>query len=774
MGQDDVNIKYLAQYIVETEQNIESFNDLLLTFEKEKSKVSLINDLFRVIHTIKGTSGIVNVSNVQKVAYQMESILSFIRETKQSPDDTAISLLFSGIDAIHEIILLLKGNKEHAINVDDLCLELEKYYQTLTTQKNAAVAPVQDAVVSPASQKETPVTDSVDLENVPEQIKDVIKEALSQDLDLFKIIMSIEEKPPMRSMKALLVKERLLRYGVVVYLTPSIELIDDTTMAASPFGLIFCGCINEKDIRSAVSVSGVKIVSIERVDHDRAKRRLQEENLPKKEFCVTINSQPDVGNLGEVENMEQANNVANPRQSMELSTIRIDSNKLDNLMNLSGELVIVRARFAQLVSQFNAFTTHQREFVQTMHELSTTHELLQHETRTCFASVNKMDRDTASKKMVKINNELSSVLHSMQERLTKSSLSVLVHSLDEVTTALGKISSDIQSGVMQARMVPVEGVFTRFKRIVRDLSKELGKEVVLEVEGEETELDKKIVDSLGDPLTHLIRNAIDHGIEDKETRKRLGKPEVGIIRLRASHKGSHIWIEVIDDGRGIEIEKIVQVALKKKILDKVQIDKMTEKDKIGLIFLPGFSTAERVTDLSGRGVGMDVVKNMITSVNGIVDIDTAVGKGSVFILKIPLTLAIIQALLVMIGEVTYAFPLESVIEIVKVSKEEVYSIDGVDTVKLREHTLNLVELEKTIYVQGKSRKDQSYKTVVIITDGESKLGIVIDSLIGEDEIVIKSLSEHFSRVVGVTGASILGDGTIALILDPLSIIKEAR
>ena len=390
--------------------------------------------------------------------------------------------------------------------------------------------------------------------------------------------------------------------------------------------------------------------------------------------------------------------------------------------------------------------------------------------RGCLVSV--QDRGVDGAKVKRMMEELNAGIFSLEEKITKSNLMNRIHSLDETTRSLGKISSDIQSGVMQTRMIAIEGVFTRFKRIVRDIAKDLGKAVNLVITGEETELDKKIVDTLGDPLTHMIRNAIDHGIEDRKTRRNVGKAETGNIFLAASH-GNNICIEISDDGRGLDSARLQRRAWKRDSSPRTA-PTMTEKEKLSLIFLPGFSTAEQVTGLSGRGVGMDVVKNIIASVDGVIDIQTELGKGTTFLLKIPLTLAIIQALLVIVGDEVYAIPIEGVTEIVKVPVDDIYSIDGNPTVKIRGHALSLVELESVIRIKGKNRDGVKDKRMVIITDGESHLGVVVDALIGEDEIVIKSLSDHFASVVGITGASILGDGRVALILDPAAIIRESK
>ncbi|MBF0479447.1 MAG: chemotaxis protein CheA [Candidatus Omnitrophica bacterium] len=447
---------------------------------------------------------------------------------------------------------------------------------------------------------------------------------------------------------------------------------------------------------------------------------------------------------------------------VEVSTLRIDSRKLDLLMNMSGELVTLRAQFSRLVALFRNELMTYKEMTKALEELKD-------------SSLQMVSSKLDVERRKKSEEQFVRLIGNVEQYKNELNFTAQVHSFDELTGMLGKLASDIQSGIMQTRMIPVEWVFTRFKRVIRDMAKELNKNVDLKVEGEDTELDKKIVDCLADPLTHMIRNAMDHGIDDKETRLKLGKPEIGTVFLKAANRGNTIFIEVGDDGRGIDPERLVKKAIEKGIINQEQAQRMSEKEKLHLMFLPGFSTAEAVTAISGRGVGLDVVTNMLNAVNGTIDIETKIDMGSKFILKIPLTLAIIQALLIKINEQVFAVPIEAVIEIIKVSTGDIYSIEGNDTVKLRGHALSLVSLEQVIKIQGCSEKNgDGLKTVVVIGDKENRIGVLVDSLIGEDEIVIKPLSEHFSHVKGVSGASILGDGNVVLILDPNAIISEAQ
>ncbi len=343
----------------------------------------------------------------------------------------------------------------------------------------------------------------------------------------------------------------------------------------------------------------------------------------------------------------------------------------------------------------------------------------------------------------------------------------LVEALAETMDQVDFITTDLQMAVMKTRMVPIARVFNRFPRVVRDLARELKKEVKLIIEGEDTELDRSIVEEIGDPLVHLVRNAIDHGIEPPEEREFLGKPRQGTLRLAAYHEGNHIVILVEDDGRGIDIEKVKKKALERGLVTENELAKMSEKDILNLIFLPGFSTAEKVTDVSGRGVGMDVVKTNIEKLNGTIEINTQKGKGTQIVIKIPLTLAIIQSLLVQVGEEIYAIPLVSVVEAVKINTDEIQHVEGQEIIILRDSVLPLVELSRVFDIPTERREKSIY--VVVLSIGERRFGLIVDRLIGQEEIVIKSLGNYLSSVPGISGATIMGDGRVTLIIDVASL-----
>ncbi|EOE5715000.1 chemotaxis protein CheW [Campylobacter upsaliensis] len=367
-------------------------------------------------------------------------------------------------------------------------------------------------------------------------------------------------------------------------------------------------------------------------------------------------------------------------------------------------------------------------------------------------------------------NRLLKIYDDVEERYEGEKF---LEELNQVVSQLSIITTDVQLAVMKTRMQPIAKVFNKFPRVVRDLSRELGKQIELEITGEETELDKSIVEEIGDPIMHMIRNSCDHGVEDPATRKANGKPERGVVQLKAYNEGNHIVVEITDDGKGLDAAGLKMKALEKNLITEKEAEQMTDKEAFALIFKPGFSTATKVTNVSGRGVGMDVVKTNIEKLNGVIEIDSELGKGSTFKLKIPLTLAIIQSLLVGTQEEFYAIPLASVLETVRVPIDNIYTIEGKNVLRLREEVLSLVRLSDVFGVkQVLESGDQTY--VVIIGVAESKLGIIVDTLVGQEEIVIKSMGDYLQNIQGIAGATIRGDGRVTLIIDVGAMMDMAK
>lgn len=367
-------------------------------------------------------------------------------------------------------------------------------------------------------------------------------------------------------------------------------------------------------------------------------------------------------------------------------------------------------------------------------------------------------------------NRLLKIYDDVEERYDGEKF---LEELNQVVSQLSIVTTDIQLAVMKTRMQPIAKVFNKFPRVVRDLGRELGKQMELEISGEETELDKSIVEEIGDPIMHMIRNSCDHGIEDPATRLANGKPEKGTVNLKAYNEGNHIVVEIADDGKGLDADALKSKAIEKNLITEREADQMTDKEAFTLIFKPGFSTAAKITNVSGRGVGMDVVKTNIEKLNGVIEIDSELGKGTVMKLKIPLTLAIIQSLLVGTQEEFYAIPLASVLETVRVPIDDIYTIEGKNVLRLRDEVLSLVRLSDVFGVkQVLENTEQTY--VVVIGVAESKLGIIVDTLVGQEEIVIKSMGEYLQNIQGIAGATIRGDGRVTLIIDVAAMMDIAK
>lgn len=391
------------------------------------------------------------------------------------------------------------------------------------------------------------------------------------------------------------------------------------------------------------------------------------------------------------------------------STIRVDVERLDSLMNIMGELVLGRNALVQLAGRING------------------------------------------------NFEGEP----------------LIDELNHVTSQMNFVTSELQMAVMKMRMLPVGKVFNKFPRVVRDLSRSLEKDIELIISGEETELDKSVIEEIGDPLVHLIRNAVDHGIEQPAEREAAGKPRCGRVELIASQEGSNIVIKVVDDGAGLDAQKLRSKAVERGLSTQEEVSRMSDREVFNFIFNPGFSLAKRVTDVSGRGVGMDVVRTNIEKLKGIVNIESELGKGTSFIIKLPLTLAIVQGLLVENGADLYILPLSSVLETVKVSMNDIYSINNREVIRLRDTVLPIIDLNRMFFPinQHEKLRNLEHSYVVVLSQGERRLGIVVDRLIGQEEVVIKSLGEFLGTTPGIAGATILGDGRVRLIVDPVGIFS---
>ena len=458
-----------------------------------------------------------------------------------------------------------------------------------------------------------------------------------------------------------------------------------------------------------------------------------------------------------VKKTEQKKESANHSQN---SVLRVDAKRVDNLLNLVSEAVIVKATFNQLALQFtnnaSSFQNSEIEFKDKLHslfdKLPSYLERMQE-----GVSANEI-----KKEILKEYGSLSSIFDAYESEQKN-----ILSKFRSNTQNLGTISGELQEGVMKIRMVPINQIFSRFPRVVRDLQKDLNKKINLVIEGEDTELDKSVVEDLLDPIMHCVRNSVDHGIELPSERVAAGKPETGTILLRAFNEGNMIVIEIKDDGKGIDVEKVRAKAVERGLIHPSK--NINDQEAFQLIMQPGFSTAEKISNISGRGVGLDVVKTMITNLKGTISVSSTKGSGTTFTIKIPLTLAIIQGLLVRVGKEIYSIPISNVIESQCIRMDEINFLDNYEIMNLRSEVISVLRLSRLFNIKDSVQSDECY--IVIVGTQEKKIGVMVDSLIGEEDVVIKPLRDQFTNSPGIAGASILGDGSVSLIIDVSQLLE---
>ncbi len=609
----------LQDFLAESSEMLEALDQHFVKLETEPTNADLLNEIFRCMHSMKGSAGFLGFTHLVEVAHQGESLLNKLRQGEMSVSPFIIDIILEAVDAVKLLHTDIRetGEDSHV----DIALIVNKLVLTMDSADDLAdLMPAGPTVASPQVVTEEP---SEAATTAPEAV----------------VTETVGEEPEEPEAEA-----------------PPVSIPE---------------VVDEPEGPTALSDVLAKM--------EEAASRTAKAAAPTP--TKSVGKEEDV-------------------------TVRVETKRLDHVMNLVGELVLGRNRLMKLGYGLDE----------------------QYET------------------------------------------DPLVRELGIAFAQLNLVTSDLQLAVMKTRMVPIRKVFSRFPRLVRDLSNKLGKQVRLELIGEDTEVDKSVADELSDPLVHLVRNSLDHGLETIEERKRTGKSTEGSVRLAAYHEGNSIVIRIEDDGRGLQVEKIAKSAVEKGLISESELSNMGPRDLMNLILLPGFSTADQVSDLSGRGVGMDVVRTNISRMNGSLELDSEVGRGTQVTIKLPLTVAIIQALLVEVGTATFAVPLASVVEAVKVTKDDIKSVNGQAVLNLRERILPLLNLAQTFQVPQERTSDECY--VVVVSIGAQRFGVLVDRLRAQEEVVIKSLGDFLSNVQGVAGATITGDGKVVLILDMSDLVQN--
>ncbi|MBR4695499.1 MAG: chemotaxis protein CheA, partial [Selenomonadaceae bacterium] len=626
--------QYMDMFLDESHEHLQQLNDGLLSLEDNMEDLSVLNDIFRNAHTLKGMSATMGYNKIAELTHEMEDVLDLLRHEQLKLTEDIIDVLFKCLDSLEQMVDNVgNGDPEDLIDVSDLVAKLS----ALSSGDPAAAAAVSaaPAAAAPAAAEApaaAPAPSGLGFE-LSDLERDVIKQAQEGGLRGFHLKVTLAESCLLKSARSYMVMNALDELGDVVKSVPPAEDLEQEKFEHS-FEVIVITGSEEKVIEDAImSISEVESVQVEVIDLNK---KAEPAPAPQAAPAPAAPAQPPAPvapapappkpAASKAPAKAAATPAAAAKKSHAGQSVRVDIEKLDTLMNLMGELVVNKVRLEQIGQA---------------HRIS----------------------------------ELTETLEQM----------------DRVTT-------DLQNIVMKVRMVPVSQVFNRFPRMVRDVAKELNKEINLTIEGEETELDRTVIDEIGDPIMHLLRNSLDHGVEHPDDREAKGKPRVGEVGLIARHEGNNVVIMVTDDGAGINADKMRRKAVEKGMMSQEEVDKLDDADAVRIIFLPGFSTAEQISDISGRGVGMDVVRNKIEALSGHVDVETHIDEGSVFKIKLPLTLAIIQAMLVKVQEEIYAIPLGSIDSTINIQPDDIKTVQNKEVIVLRGEIIPIIRMEQTLQV----------------------------------------------------------------------------
>ncbi|KAJ51279.1 two-component system chemotaxis sensor kinase CheA [Clostridium tetanomorphum] len=685
MNNFNVDDIYMNMFLEETKEQIEKMEEDLISLENSEDTDEIINRIFRMAHSIKGSAATIGFEEMSNLAHNVESLLDKIREKSVFINDDIMDVLLESVDMLKSIhAAITKGETCH-INVQSLMDDIEKFTAEDILEE---IKCIPKSIVNKDIIKECKEFCEEELFLTEEE--NALCSKVDTKLDVYKIKIAMNKGTKMKSVKGFLIQNNLNGISEIIKIQPEdFEKVCEETYDGI-LDAIIATTKNYDDIYK-------NIKSISEID---------------KVYIKKVKDKPCCNNSSSNTKSVIEKSVC---KKEEASTIRIDVNKVDKLLNLVGEFIIDKEALSQISQELKA----------------------------------KYKNDPLT---AKLSNVLSHINY---------------------------ISEDLQETVMSTRMLPLENIFNRFPRMVRDLAKKCNKKINFIIEGQQTEIDRGIIEELIDPITHIIRNAVDHGIEEVDERKNKGKNEVATLKLSAKHLENNVVIEIAEDGRGIDVEKIKGKVLQKKLATEEELKSLKNKDIISFIFEAGFSTADKVSDISGRGVGLDVVKSNIGKLNGIIDIETELGEGTKFIIKLPLTLAIVQALLIKEDEYTFAIPITSIIETIRLKdgevEEKIHMVNGIEVYKWREQIIPIIRIGKFFDLYKSVQDNKMF--LVIVGYSEKRVGFIVDKLLGEREIVIKSIGEFTGEnklmgpLKGISGVSILGDGSFAQVIDVPSIIK---
>ena len=773
---DPNNEELLKDFFAEAQMQVDTLEQNVLVLENEGANKDAVDEIFRAAHTLKGGSATVEMMELSHFTHLVEDVFDAIRSDKLGVNEDVTDILLSGIDVIKA---MLEQRMNGAIYQEDIS-GIEGKLSALLPEDSrakkgsgAAKSAPAPAAPKPPPPPPSPVAAPAASSSgglTEDEIRE-LKESVDSGLPIYRVAVKFDESSLMNTVGGIQVYAALKERGTVLRTIPEFEqLYEDNFYSTVEYYV--ASSKSAEDLKKYVIIPDVSLgadVSLLGGNDQSAAApaapapAVKPAVAPPKPAVQAAPAAPapaapaaqaapakapaPAAQAAASEDAKKAGKEAG-------SILRVDSKRIDDLLNLVSETVITKATFNQTSLQFGEI----------QNELLTIEGSYRDKIKNLFDNLpdflESIQGGKSVKEIRKEINEQYGDIFSLFDGF-KSSLKNTVGKFRSTSQNLGRITGELQEGVMRIRMVPISQIFSRFPRLVRDLSKNLNKKINLVIEGEETELDKSVIEDLLDPIMHSVRNSVDHGIESAAERKAAGKSEEGMVLLKATNEGNMIVIEIGDDGKGIDVEAVKAKAVERGIISPNKV--LADPEAYNLIFEPGFSTAKEITAISGRGVGLDVVRRSIEKLNGTVTVDSTRGKGTKFTIKLPLTLAIIQGLLVRVGPEIYSIPITSVIESLRVKPEDIRMIDNNEVFNIRSDVISLLRLNRLFGIR--SEEQQDYFFIVIVGTAEKKMGFMVDSLIGEEDVVIKPLRDQFTNSPGIAGASILGDGSVSLIID---------
>lgn len=781
----DMDMDLLSDYLLEAAEHLQEMESLLLQLADKPENTELLNEIFRPIHSIKGAAQFTGLDKSSRLTHRLEDLLDLLRNGERSSNPEVVELLISGRDLIACLADELENTQSEISSIDDMVAQITTIIEATETSVGNVESSIATSSVPNTDASENVANASTYTEENDEELYSIFFENLREKIDLLHTqsagLANAPDKAVLlvrctESLQALQSAANYMGYEELIslyknwledieaaqqslankqdipndfmddYLSEVVSLFPKLDAETEKSNVAQRG-LNTNDsqvdndlhesLSNALEVAGTQTDDVEyELLHGVFEEMIteREEASADTHLEIVISDSDDSTEKVTVDTKssetekpesrkESRRTEDNDRRAVDRrsnesvlkKSVRVDADKIDSLINQVGELVVDRAFFYQLYDDMRGLQKHFKD---------------------------EIGLDQKEMKQIR----------------------AFTYRMGEAIASLSRTSNELQEGVMKVRMLPISQLFNRYPRLVHDLTRNNNKKVNLKVEGEDTELDKMVVEKLSDPLIHIIRNAIDHGLEDASERANAEKSETGTLYLKSYHESNQVVVEIRDDGRGIDPEMIKAKVVEKGILSKEEVDRMTPQEVIRLITTAGFSTADEITDTSGRGVGMDIVRKNIEKLNGTMEIESTVGKGTTIKLRIPLTLAIIPAHLIRVGNNMYTIPLANIEETLRINRSETTIIEGTEVVYLRGKTLPIIHLSN-LFSTNSDAKDKDRFYVVVVNTGTQKLGLVVDELLGQEEVVIKPLIDYLRDKSGFSGATIVGDGTISLILD---------